>query len=153
MQYPKYQALTTKPDFTGFSFISMGPKGNFEIEVQFTFILQNEDSIFYNLGFGTIAKNGELNDAVVLNNGDRDKILATIVGFIVIFFEQYPTASIFFSGSTPARTRLYRRAITLNLKELQRDFEIIGIPSNSDEKPNLFVRGKEYLAFLVRKYQ
>ena len=152
MQYPKYETLLTKPDFTGFTFISIGPNGNFEIEVQFTPIIESEEVIFYNLGFGAIDKSGELDDTIILNNGDRNKIIATIAGLTMIFLKQYPTASVFFSGSTPARTRLYRRSIAINIEELKHDFEIIGIPKDERKKPELFVPDEDYVAFLVRKY-
>lgn len=147
MQYPKYQTLTVSSDAKNYTFLSSGPKGEFKIQAQF---LQIENSDVYNLGFGALDAEGSVNDTIILNNGDRDKILATIAGFVSIFFETYHSTSLFFSGSTPSRTRLYRRAISLNLKELQESFEILGI-TYAEEAYEDFNPSKDYDAFLVRK--
>lgn len=82
MNYPKYDTVTTKSDFTGFSFISSGDKGDFQIGVQFTIFVEPS---LYNLGFGVLDENGEIDDSIVLNNGDRNKILATVAGWRKFF--------------------------------------------------------------------
>ena len=114
MNYPRYQTLTVSPDYTIYTFTSSGLKGDFEIEVQFIPI---EDTNYYNLGFGALDDNRQIDDTIVLNNGDRDKILATVAGFVKEFLDKYTKARVAFTGSTPSRTRLYRRALSLNLDE------------------------------------
>jgi hypothetical protein len=147
MNYPKYDAVTTKPDFTGFSFVSNGDKGQFPIGVQFTLFVEPS---LYNLGFGLLDENGQIDDSIVLNNGDRSKILATVAGLVQIFLKQHPSVSVFFAGSTPARTRLYRRAISINYQELKEVLNIIGIADDSNNSLEPFTPGKNYLAFIVK---
>ena len=148
MQYPKYETLAVSPDATNYTFVSTGPKGNFNVGVAFTFI---QSPNFFNLGFGVLNEQGETDDIIILDNGDRNKILATVAGFVKIFFESYPDALVLFSGSTIARTRLYRRAICLNYDELQKDFIIFGVISYDDGAYEIFDSSKEYEAFLVIK--
>jgi hypothetical protein len=58
--------------------------------------------------------NGELDDLVRNDNQDRNKILATIAVIVYEFTSIYPEKMVFFAGSTPERTRLYKIAITMN---------------------------------------
>ena len=148
MQYPKYQALTVSPDAKTYTFVSSGPKGDFNVGVEFTFI---QSPNFFNLGFGVLNEWGETDDLIILDNGDRNKILATVAGFFKMFFESYPDALVLFSGNTLARTRLYRRAISLNYEELQKDFNIFGVISYDSGEYEIFNASKEYEAFLVLK--
>lgn len=147
MNYPKYDTVITKLDFTGFSFTSSGDKGQFQIGVQFTLFVEPS---LYNLGFGVLDENGEIDDSIVLNNGDRNKILATVAGVAQIFLHQHPKTSIFFAGNTSARTRLYRRAISINYHELNKSFNIVGIADDLENSLESFVPGKNYLAFIVQ---
>ena len=57
-------------------------------------------------------------------------------------------ASIFASGSTPARTRLYRIGIAKYFDDIKEDFEIYG---QFEDQWELFEKGKEYLAFLAQR--
>ena len=148
MQNPKYDTLTVSPDARNYTFISAGPRGDFEIEVQFTAI---GNTNFYNLGFGVLNQCGEIDDTIVLNNNDRDKILATVAGFVKIFLESYLNAAVLFSGSTLARTRLYRRAISLKYEKLQEDFNIFGVISYDNGRYEVFDPAGQYEAFLVIK--
>ena len=47
----------------------------------------------------------------ISNNGDAEKILATVVAAVYAFYDQYPTVWILLTGSTASRTRLYQMAI------------------------------------------
>jgi hypothetical protein len=57
-------------------------------------------------------------------------------------------AWIYATGSTKARTRLYRMGISKFLKEVTTDFEILGEVSDDWEE---FKIGIEYDGFLVRR--
>ena len=86
-------------------------------------------------------------------NGNKDKnsILNAIASALISFFEAHPDKWVFFAGSTPQRTRLYRIAITYTFKELATGFEIMGVVSergNYFDTP--FEKGVNYPAFLVR---
>ena len=75
---------------------------------------------FYNLGFGDKnEKTGDIDDNVITNNGDSQKVLATVASSLVQFTEQYPNAMVYATGSTKARTRLYRIGISNNLEMIQ----------------------------------
>ncbi len=83
---------------------------------------------FYNLGFGDKdAITDDIDDTVITNNGDSEKVLATVTATLYTFTDKFPEAMIFASGSTTARTRLYRIGITNNLDVINVDFEIFGL--------------------------
>jgi len=90
----------------------------------------------------------ELDDSSRSNNGDRDKVLATVAFTALDFTNQFPNAQIVVEGSTPARTRLYQMGIAYNLLEINEYFEIMGLLDNS-WKP--FERGRNYSAFLIKR--
>ena len=129
MTYEKYDEVFSSKDSCEFEFSSIGPKGVFKKIVQFT---QTSDPSIVNLGFGDKLNNGELDDLVRNDNQDRNKILATIAVIVYEFTSIYPEKMVFFAGSTPERTRLYKIAITMNSTQLEIDFEIFGINQLGD---------------------
>ena len=56
---------------------------------------------------------------------------------------------IFVTGSTKARTRLYRMGISNNLEDLKGDFEIFVLVGEKDWQP--FQKHIEFEAFLVKR--
>lgn len=68
---------------------------------------------------------------------------------LYIFTDKYPEAMVFATGSTKARTRLYRIGITNNLEEIQGDFEIFGLVGGTNWQP--FQKQIEFEAFLVKR--
>jgi len=105
---------------------------------------------FYNLGFGD--KNiisGQIDDEVITNNGDSEKVLATVAATLYTFTDKFPEAMVFVTGSTKARTRLYRIGITNNLEEIQEDFEIFGLVGEKAWRP--FQKQTAFDAFLVKR--
>jgi hypothetical protein len=138
--------LEAEKDLTTFEFISEGVNGRFEITIQYS---QTNIRGIYNLGFGAINKDtGTISDTIILNNGDTQKILSTVASSVYAFIDKYPHASILIKGSTSARTRLYRMGITLNLSEIQKDFEVLGF-KNGHWHP--FKKNETYEAFLVNQ--
>lgn len=75
-----------------------------------------------------------------------EKVLATVIQTIFVFFRTYPDKTLFFTGSTDARTRLYRAAIGRVMDELQEDLLVEGIKNNHKE---LFQKNVNYQAFLI----
>ncbi len=103
----------------------------------------------YNLAFGD--KNeltGQIDDIVVTDNGDSEKVLATVVSAIYAFIDKYLNSWIYATGSTATRTRLYRMGINKYYEIVVEDFEIMGEHKNEWE---IYVFGKEYQAFAVHK--
>lgn len=84
----------------------------------------------------------------VSDNGDTDKVLATVVAALYSFFDRYPNAFVYATGSTAARTRLYRMGITRFYDKMQQDFYLYG--QVGDDFP-VFELGKEYDGFLAKR--
>lgn len=138
--------LESDKALTIFEFVSEGLKGRIELTIQYS--LTNQRSV-YNLGFGAIDhESGVIDDTVIINNGDTHKILSTVASSVYAFIDRHPGASVLAKGSTPARTRLYRMGITLNLTEIHRDFEVYGF---SEGKWHVFKVKESYEAFLVKR--
>lgn len=80
----------------------------------------NEPDLF-NLAFGD--KNmTHFDDTAISNNGDSEKVLATVVASLYAFFDKYPQAFVYATGSTQSRTRLYRMGISKYYHEMIKDF-------------------------------
>ena len=128
-----------------FEFISVGTQGRIKKLVQYT---PTNYKDLYNLGFGD--KNeitGELDDTVISNNGDSEKVLATVVSTLYAFIDKHPNAMVYAKGSTHSRTRLYRAGITKYLNLIKEDFEIYGQLENQWHH---FEKNVDYIAFLVK---
>ena len=131
-----------------YEFVSEGPKGAIRKLIEFQ---ETQDEGLFNLAFGDKAPlTDEIDDLVVTDNGDTEKVLATVVAAVYAFCDQYPDAYIYASGSTESRTRLYRMGITKYLDQMQQDFYLFG--QISDDFP-VFEPGMTYEGFLaLRKF-
>ena len=138
--------LKSDDQLTTFTFLSEGPKGKIEKLIQFSLVNQNG---LYNLAIGNKnSETGEIDDLSVSNNGDTDKVLATVVASLYAFFEYHPDAYVYATGSTLARTRLYRVGITRFFEEMEQDFYLYGQTKDGLTK---FEAGKEYVGFLAQR--
>ena len=145
MLLPRY-LLATGLELKAFEFISEGPKGRISKLVLFT---QANLKDFHILSFGDKDKfTGEIDDTAISNNGDSEKVLATVVATIYAFTDKYPDAYIYATGSTKARTRLYRMGISKYLSEGKKDFEIYGELKDGWDN---FKKGIDYDGFLVKR--
>lgn len=123
MKQPKY-TLKAEQNLTVFEFVSEGPKGSIPKLIEFT---ETNLKDFYNLAFGDKDETtGRINDKVVSNNNDTEKVLATVVAAVFAFTDRYPDAWVYATGSTSARTRLYRMGINKYLEEVEIEFYIFG---------------------------
>lgn len=145
MKYEVYKDIKATDDYSIFDFVSIGRKGNILKRIEFT---PTEMPGFFNLAFGDINENGEIDDYSISDNGDRNKVLATVAYVVEIYLNKYPDRWVYFRGSTLERTRLYRMAIGLNLEELSLKFEIY-----ADQKDEVvgFQRNIEATGLLVKK--
>jgi hypothetical protein len=106
---------------------------------------------YFNLGLGDLdEKTGRIDDHVVTNNGDSQKVLATVASTVYAFFEKYPHAFVYVVGNSLIRTRLYRMGITNNLDEINSDFEVYGLLKGEWHE---FRKNVNYDAFLIHKKQ
>jgi hypothetical protein len=102
------------------------------------------------LSFGDIKEDGELDDLTISNNGDRNKILATIAKVVSEYTFKFPERYILFQGSTEHRTRLYRMAVSLHLEELSTTFEIFA-DITGERKFVRFQKGLNVKSFLIKR--
>lgn len=145
MKLPKYP-LASSDKLMTFEFISEGSNGLIHKLVRFQ---PTNLKDVYNLAFGDKdSETGDIDDIVISNNGDSEKVLATVAATVYAFTDKYPNAWIYATGSTKARTRLYRMGITKFLSEVKGDFEVLGQTSDDWES---FKKNVEYDGFLVRK--
>ena len=145
MKYPKYDYVA-ESQLMHFEFTSIGPKGEIKKIVEYS---ETSLTNVFNLAFGDYDENvGGINDKIVTNNGDSEKVLATVASTVYAFTGRYPDSWIYATGSTGVRTRLYRMGLTNNLTEIAEDFYVYGL---KNEKWEEFVSGEDYEAFLVTR--
>ena len=123
MKLPKYP-LAASDKLLTFEFVSEGKNGLIHKLVRYQ---PTNLKDIYNLAFGDKDHStGEIDDTVISNNGDSEKVLTTVVATLYAFTDKYPDIWIYATGSTKARTRLYRTGITKFLSEVTEDFEVLG---------------------------
>lgn len=146
MNIDKYPVIVGETSMV-FEFVSEGTSGSIP-----KLIIYSETHLhnFYNLGFGDKDQaTGQIDDEVVTNNGDSEKVLATVASTLYTFTDKFPDAMVFATGSTKARTRLYRIGISNNLEEILEDYEVFGLVGERDWQP--FQKQVDFEAFLVKR--
>lgn len=145
MRYPKYE-YRAEDLMLFYEFVSEGPKGKIKKIVEYS---STSVENVYNLAFGDYdEKIDGINDTSITNNGDSQKVLATVASTVYAFTGKYPNAWVHATGSTIVRTRLYRMGITNNLTEIAEDFFVFGLRNDKWEE---FIAGEDYEAFLVTR--
>ncbi len=138
--------VTFDSQFRVYEFDSEGPKGKIRKVVQYNKINLKD---YFNLGFGDKSNmEDDIDDLIVTNNNDSQKVLATVASTLIEFTNHYPEANVIAVGSTLPRTRLYRMGITNHLDAIKKDFDIYGLKSDSWHP---FEKGIEYDAFLIKR--
>ena len=138
-----------------------------EFAYQYTFVSQGKERIekavifsltpianLYNVGFGDVKANGSIDDRIRTNNGDLIRVLGTVIQIVKTFLEEHPFATVFFVGSSPSRTSLYRRILKTYYQTFSNDFIIsvfIGNENNPQETPFDPASTHEYLGFFIKK--
>ena len=99
MHLPQYEIIPDESSYK-FTFISEGKNGAIEKVILYE---ELEVKGVFNLGFGDKDPiTGGINDRAITNNGDTEKILATVVSTVYTFINKNPTAYIYAEGSTHA---------------------------------------------------
>ena len=96
MKYDNYPSAFISDDLSVFEFISKGKKGEIRKRIVFTRTSMNG---VYNLAFGRVTEENRLDDLSITDNGDRNKILATVVRAVDAYTRRYPTRWVYFMGS------------------------------------------------------
>jgi len=144
MRYARYQVIV-KNEHQMYEFCSEGQRGCIQKAVIYTRIQGN----LYNLAFGDWNESiQKLDDSIRSNNGDKDKVLATVAFTALTFTDQYPKAKVFVEGSTAAKTRLYQMGINNNLLEISLNFNVKGYHEGCWTP---FHQGRNYKAFLIQR--
>jgi hypothetical protein len=136
--------IVSSNEHRSYEFLSVGPNGY--IKKYVCYEAYGDD--LYNLAFGDWSDFEQgMNDKVRSNNGDRDKILATVATTVIEFLKHYPCATVFAKGSTPSRTRLYQMGLLANWHEINKLFVVEGLINNEWQS---FEKNKNYQAFMTR---
>ena len=145
MKYDVYTEIEVTDDFAIFDFISTGKNGDILKRVAFTKTQQDK---VYNLALGDVDEDNEINDYAITDNGDRNKVLATVAAIVEAYTKKFPDRWIIFRGSTAERTRLYRIAVGLHLDELFLLYDIMGYV---DDEIVPFAKNMKINAFLIKR--
>ena len=121
MHYEPYMDMVALPDLSVFQFISEGPRGRITKQIRFSLLVNPR---IYDLELGDVNEYGGFDRTTVSNNGDRGRILATVIQAIEVYTESYPTRSIRIRSHSAERSRLFRIAIGANLRQLSASFTI-----------------------------
>jgi len=144
MKLERY-SLTADLLHESYEFLSEGPKGTIRKVIQY----EEVNPGVYNLAFGDWdEKKQRINDKSRTNNEDRDKVLATVAGSVVLFMEEHPDATVIAMGETPAKTRLYQMGLNQNRTEINALYNIVGFRSGAWEP---FRDDRNYEAFSLQK--
>jgi hypothetical protein len=144
MEKPTYNV---KVSDDGFSYFFDSISESQTIKKAVKYLPTNGNSELYQLVFGNVLPNDEIDIFAVSNNDDMPLVITTIVGTLVKFFEQYPNKKVYFTGSTTARTRLYRASISKFLKITELYYQVFGI--FADGSIEIFNPTHQYSAFLI----
>jgi hypothetical protein len=132
-------------DSLRFDFQSINNEKSIHKVVQYSPIPDNES--IYQLSFGDLQDDGQLDFLSVSDNSDMNMVLTTVIQTMFRFFELNPEKGVVFIGSNETRTRLYRIIINKLLDKMELYFNIIGIKDDGEQQ--IFVRNESYLAFLI----
>ena len=142
MKLDYYTVISTHNHLV-YEFFSEGPKGTIKKVVVFDELRPG----IFNLAFGDWDDTmQQLRDDVISNNGDREKVLATIAHIVVHFISHHPNAQLYAEGASKAKTRLYQMGINAHWDEIGQLFDVKGF---AEDKWEQFQRNKNYEAFYL----
>ncbi len=147
MKEEPYELSNNSADNFELEFTSDGPKGRIIKRIEFRRIGHTDS---FELVFGNKTAEGKVDVYSVSDNGDRDKVLRTVADAVKDFLNVYPKRIVYFTGSTPVRTRLYQIAINHNFYELIQSYEIF---AQQHEKIVTYRKNVKADAFYIVKRQ
>ncbi len=81
----------------------------------------------FNLSLADTEATGSPNYLSVSNNGNLERIMATVAQTLLVFFRRYPNATVAFNGSTPSCIRLYQVVLAREIRAASTEFMIMGL--------------------------
>lgn len=145
MNKPHYQ-YQTSADGQYYFFESIGKN---TIPKVVGYILRDEASQLVELVFGDLIDDQRIDVMAVSDNQDLALVITTVIGTLADYLERFPEKTVYFQGSTPSRTRLYRAAIAKSLSQIEHLYEVFGILPN--DQLEIFNKGHHYQAYIIRK--
>lgn len=110
----------------------------------------------YNLAFGPLNENGEIDDTVKLKHRDHSKVFSTIVFAAMTFLAKNVSKFLGIDGSNNARAYMYYRCIRNNFEYLSQFFKIYGVKyyvrilrKIKDEDPGAPVDAQDVIAMPI----
>lgn len=151
MNEERYTEIQTAADYLSFTFVSRGRHGDLTKIVRFDKLQSRGNT--YNLALGTLLPDNSFDYESTTNNGDRNKLLATVAIIVYVFMEEYTGYDVYITGSDYRRTLLYQRAINYGYPELIETFNIYGKLNNASQGEfEPYDKGKYcYSGFLIEK--
>lgn len=95
-----------------YKFVSMGKKKMTGKLVQFSKI---GETPIYNLGFGDLLQDETLNKQSGSDHNYRDRALVAVAAIVYEFTARNPHNHVFFTGSDPVRTKLFKRVLAASI--------------------------------------
>jgi hypothetical protein len=145
MEKPAY-SLESSSDNTFYFFESIGEKS---IKKAIGYIPFEDNPTIVELVFGDLTDTYSIDFMTVSDNQDMQMVISTVIKSVKYFLEKYPDKIIYFRGSTPARTRLYRAVIAKNLDTTELFYDVLGILENEQSEP--FNKSNSYIGYLIVK--
>ena len=147
MELESYE-LEKRKDGQLYVFNSDGPKGKILKAVRFQHRPELGREVF-NLAFGDYDEHTDrLDDSIVSDNGDRERILYAVANAAIDFFKKRPLGIILIRGTTKSRVRLYQIKIAIFWTEIKTHYEVLGY---YQDRWAPFEKGVNYEEFLVFK--
>jgi hypothetical protein len=113
------------------------------------------DNLF-NFAFGDLLKDGTIDIYANSNNGDVIKVFATVIQIIKLFTNENPSATVFFSGSTPRRTALYQRILKTYYDSITNEFIINALVKRENRLIQVRfspLSPEQFLGFYIQRFQ
>ncbi len=149
MNLERYE-YTNAHAYKEYDFYSVGPKGRIRKVVQFVRVSASNIP-YYNLVLGDWDDIlNKMDITPVTNNGDAEKVLATVAAIVVDFTLFFDEVMVYATGSTVARTRRYQMGINKFLREIENIFYVYGY---TGEVWETFRKNINYEAFLITRKQ
>lgn len=123
-----YEILTIAPDYSEATFNSIDVNNNpVLLKILITPVDNPHLPKVYNLGFGPIGTDSEIDDKARIFHKDRNKVYSTLIFFGYTFLLQNPKYTIGLDGSDLIRAAIYHRIFQTNREYLENYFIALGV--------------------------
>lgn len=125
-----YDATSVSEDFKEITFNSFLKTGkSIELHVCITEHPDPMLPMVYNLAFGPMGNNNEIDDQIVLSHQNVNKVFSTILLFSILFLQKNAENkfSIGIDGSNETRTYLYHRMLKYNHEQIASIISTVGV--------------------------